>query len=70
VRKCNIKDDKSSGFTEDDQGVLWYKGRICVPHVKELRDKILREATSLLIPFTYEGIRCTMISRKPIGGTE
>jgi hypothetical protein len=29
---------------EDDQGVLWYKGRICVPNVKELKDKILHEA--------------------------
>jgi hypothetical protein len=24
--------------------VLWYKERICVPNVKELKDKILREA--------------------------
>jgi hypothetical protein len=24
--------------------VLWYKRRICVPNVKELKDKILREA--------------------------
>jgi hypothetical protein len=24
--------------------VLWYKGMICVPNVKELKDKILREA--------------------------
>jgi hypothetical protein len=24
--------------------VLWYKGRICVPNVKELKDKILHEA--------------------------
>jgi hypothetical protein len=29
---------------EDDQGVLWYKGRIYVSNVKELKDKILREA--------------------------
>jgi hypothetical protein len=29
---------------EDDQGVLWYKGRIFVPKVKELKDKILQEA--------------------------
>jgi hypothetical protein len=29
---------------EYDQGVLWYKGRICVPNVKELKDKILWEA--------------------------
>jgi hypothetical protein len=42
--KCNIKEEKSPGFSEDDEGVLWYKGRICVPNVKELKDKILREA--------------------------
>jgi hypothetical protein len=24
--------------------VLWYKGRICVPNIKELKDKILYEA--------------------------
>jgi hypothetical protein len=42
--KCNIKEEKSSGFLEDDEGVLWYKGRICVPNVKELKVKILYEA--------------------------
>jgi hypothetical protein len=31
------------GFSKDDEGVLWYKGRICVPNVKELKDKILCE---------------------------
>jgi hypothetical protein len=41
--KCNIKEEKSPGFLEDD-GVLWYKGRIYVPNVKELKDKILHEA--------------------------
>jgi hypothetical protein len=39
--KHNIKEEKSHGFLEDDQGVLWYKGRICVPNIKELKDKIL-----------------------------
>jgi hypothetical protein len=29
---------------EDDEGVFWYKGRIYVPNVRELKDKILREA--------------------------
>jgi hypothetical protein len=29
---------------EDDQGELWYKGRICVHNVKGLKDKIFREA--------------------------
>jgi sortase (surface protein transpeptidase) len=42
--KRNIKEEKSSGFSEDDEDVLWYKGRICVPNIKELKDKILREA--------------------------
>jgi uncharacterized protein involved in tolerance to divalent cations len=35
---------KSPEFKEDDHGVLWYKGRICVPNIKELKDKILQEA--------------------------
>jgi hypothetical protein len=38
--KCNIKEGKSPRFTEDEQGVLWYKGRICVPDIKELKEKI------------------------------
>jgi hypothetical protein len=41
--KSNIKEEKSHGFLEDD-GVLWYKGRICVTNIKELKDKILHEA--------------------------
>jgi hypothetical protein len=42
--KRNIKEEKSPGFSEDNEGVLWYKGRICVPNIKELKDKILCEA--------------------------
>jgi hypothetical protein len=42
--KRNIKEEKSLGFSEDDEGVLWYKGRICVPNFKELKVKIFREA--------------------------
>jgi hypothetical protein len=42
--KRNIKEEKSPGFLEDEEGVLWYKGRICVPNIKELKDKILHEA--------------------------
>jgi hypothetical protein len=42
--KRNIKEEKSPGFSEDDEGVLWYKGTIYVPNVKELKDKVLREA--------------------------
>jgi hypothetical protein len=42
--KRNIKEEKSSGFSEDEEDVLWYKGRVCVHNVKELNDKILHEA--------------------------
>jgi hypothetical protein len=42
--KRNIKEKKSPGFSKDDEGVLWYKGRICVHNIKELKVKILREA--------------------------
>jgi hypothetical protein len=42
--KRNIKKEKSPGFSEDDEGVLWYKGSICMPNVKKLKDKILCEA--------------------------
>jgi hypothetical protein len=42
--KCNIKEEKLPSFSEDDEGVLWYKGMICVPNIKELKDNILREA--------------------------
>jgi hypothetical protein len=42
--KHNMKEEKSSGFLEDEKEVLWYKGRICVPNVKGLKDKILHEA--------------------------
>jgi hypothetical protein len=31
--KRNIKEEKSPSFLEDEEGVLWYKGRICVPSV-------------------------------------
>jgi hypothetical protein len=42
--KKNITEGKSPGFMEDDQGVLWYKGRICVRDIKKIKDIILWEA--------------------------
>jgi hypothetical protein len=55
---------------EDDLGVLWYKGMICVPYVKGLKHRILREAHDSTYSIHPEGIRCTMISRQPIGNIE
>jgi hypothetical protein len=60
----------SPGFSEDDKGVLWYKGRICVPNVKEIKDKIHCEAYESAYSIHPGGIRCTMILRPLIGGME
>jgi hypothetical protein len=45
--KRNITEEKSPDFSEDEEGVLWYEGRIYVPNVKKLKDKILCEAHEL-----------------------
>jgi hypothetical protein len=42
--KEQIKEDKAPGFSVDDQGTLWYKKRIDVPEIKEIRELILCEA--------------------------
>jgi hypothetical protein len=42
--KCRISSGKVPGFEEDDQGVLWYKGHICVPADSELKKVIMKEA--------------------------
>jgi hypothetical protein len=31
-------------FTEDEQGIVWFKDRICVPDIDSLRETILKEA--------------------------
>jgi hypothetical protein len=38
--KEQIKGDKAPGFNVDDQGTLWYKKRIYVPDLKEIRESI------------------------------
>jgi hypothetical protein len=50
--------------------VLWYKGRICLPSIKELKDKIICEAHESAYSIHPGAIRCTMISRPLIGGME
>jgi hypothetical protein len=42
--KEQIKEEKAPGFSVDEQGTLWYKKRICVPEVKEIRELILCKA--------------------------
>jgi hypothetical protein len=42
--KRNSKEEKTPKFTKTNQGVLWYKRRICMPNIKELKDKIFRKS--------------------------
>jgi hypothetical protein len=46
-----IKDLMAEGrgpdFTEDEQGTIWFKNRICVPKIDSLRETILKEAHDL-----------------------
>ena len=35
---------KAPDFTKDEHETVWFRKRICVPDVDDLREKILREA--------------------------
>jgi hypothetical protein len=43
-----IKDLMTEGrgpdFTKDEQGTIWFKNKICVPEIDNLRETILKEA--------------------------
>jgi hypothetical protein len=39
-----IRDNKTSDFSEDNQGTLWLGKGICVPNQKPIKEAILREA--------------------------
>jgi hypothetical protein len=42
--KESMKQGEASDFTEDEQGTVWFKNRLCVPEIGNLRETILREA--------------------------
>jgi hypothetical protein len=35
---------KVPNFTEDEQGTVWFRNRICVPEIDHLRETMLKEA--------------------------
>jgi hypothetical protein len=39
-----IMEGRGPEFTEDEQGTVWIKERICVPEIESLRETILKEA--------------------------
>jgi hypothetical protein len=40
----DLKEDKAKGFSEDEQGTIWFEKRICVPNDADLRKLIFQEA--------------------------
>ncbi|KAK1646090.1 hypothetical protein QYE76_063895 [Lolium multiflorum] len=46
--KNQIAAGKAPGFTVDEEGVLWYNERLCVPSDSELKQVILKEAHDTL----------------------
>jgi hypothetical protein len=57
--KTLISLGKAPDFTEDEQGIVWFKKRICVPEIEHLSQLILRELMIRLTLFTLEVLRCT-----------
>ena len=41
-----LKKTKETEFTIKKDGSLWFRDRLCVPDVKEIKEKILKEAHS------------------------
>jgi hypothetical protein len=39
-----ITEGRGPDFTEDEQGTIWFKNRICVPEIDSIRETILKEA--------------------------
>jgi hypothetical protein len=39
-----IAEGRGPDFTEDEQGTIWFKNRICVPEIDSLHETILKEA--------------------------
>ena len=56
-----IIEGRGPEFTEDEQGTIWFKNRICVPEIDSLRETILNEAMTLITVFILEALRCIRI---------
>ncbi|GKF29537.1 hypothetical protein Tco_0095879 [Tanacetum coccineum] len=48
VELCNVEDGKHIEFSVDDDGVVWFEDRLCVPNDQALREKVMTKAHSSL----------------------
>ena len=38
-----LREDKAPGFRIDQEGIVWFKHRLCVPDIQRIKDIILKE---------------------------
>ncbi|GJT06178.1 putative reverse transcriptase domain-containing protein [Tanacetum coccineum] len=57
----NVEDGKHTEFSVDDDGVVWFEDRLCVPNDQALREKVMTEAYSspLLFMPGFKNQKCT-----------
>ena len=58
--KERVRNGKAECFSIDDEGVLWFKNRLVVPKVPELRQSILEEAHATRLSIHLGSKKCTM----------
>jgi hypothetical protein len=54
-----ITEGRGPDFTEDEQGTIWFKNRICVPDINSLRETILKRHMTQFTLSTLVVPRCT-----------
>ena len=67
--KRKLSMGKASEFVIDNEGILWYGERLCVPNIEDLKQQVLTEAHTTHIRSTLEEPKCIRIFRKDFGGT-
>ena len=55
--KKKIKKCKALGFLMDEQGVVWFGKRLCVPNKVELKNLILQEAHNTTYSILYQDLK-------------
>ena len=55
--KRKVSLGKASEFNVDDQGILWYGERICVPNIQDLKQQILSESHTAPYSIHPEGTK-------------
>ena len=44
IAKARLFDKDNEDFSTSAEGTIYFKGRVCVPNIKEIKEQILKEA--------------------------